>query len=531
MKNKNEPGFLANLSSDLPASIVVFLVAVPLCLGIALASGAPLFSGIIAGIVGGIVVALISKSQLGVSGPAAGLAVVVLTAIDDLGGFEPFLLAVVFAGIFQIILGLVKAGVIGYYLPSSVIKGMLSGIGAIIILKQIPHAFGYDEDPEGDDRFFQADGHNTFSELSYMLDGITPGALVISLVCLAILILWERPFMKQMSFTKIIQGPLVAVVAGIVLNLSFETSSYFNILGHHVVEIPVSRSIGDFFGQFTMPDWSQIGNKQIYITALTLAVVASLETLLSVEAADKLDPQKRITPTNRELIAQGVGNTVSGLIGGLPITQVIVRSSTNIQSGGKTRASAFFHGVLILISTLIFPQVLNMIPLASLAAILIMVGSKLLQPHIFKEMYKSGVAQFASFLVTMIGIVFTDLLIGISLGMVVAVMFILWNNFKTPYHFDPKSHEEGKPITIELSEDVSFLNKAAIIKTFNILPANSQVIIDASRSRNIHYDIMELIRDFQVGSKQKNIELRLVGFNEEDSGNAPEQLKAVIVGK
>lgn len=513
MKNSDNQGFFSHLGSDFPASLVVFLVAVPLCLGIALASGAPLFSGIIAGIVGGIVVALISKSQLGVSGPAAGLAVIVLTAIGDMGSFENFLAAVVIAGIFQVLLGVFKTGVFAYYLPSSVIKGMLSGIGLIIILKQIPHAFGYDADPEGDLDFIQSDGHNTFTELFYAWENITPGALVISMLGLAILILWEQPFVKKFSFTKILNGPLLAVATGIGLNVFFDGNEFFSLHGEHVVSIPVNDSIQAFFGQFTSPNFAMLTESKTYTVALTIAIVASIETLLSVEATDKMDPERRITPTNRELIAQGVGNSVSGLIGGLPITQVIVRSSANIQSGGKTRASAFFHGIMLLVCVMAIPQVLNLIPLASLAAVLLVVGYKLVKPSIFKAMYKTGHSQFYSFIVTIVAIVFTDLLTGIGLGLAVAMVFILWNNFKTPYHFDPNEIKEGEPIKIDLSEDVSFLNKAGFIKTFGLLPENSHVIIDATRTKDIHWDVLEVIEDFKINAKSRGINLELVGFD------------------
>lgn len=528
MKKSDNHGFFDHLGSDLPASLVVFLVAVPLCLGIALASGAPLFSGVIAGIVGGIVVALISKSQLGVSGPAAGLAVIVLTAIGDMGSFENFLAAVVIAGIFQVLLGVFKTGVFAYYLPSSVIKGMLSGIGLIIILKQIPHAFGYDADPEGDLDFIQSDGHNTFSELFYAWDNITPGALVISMLGLAILILWEQPFMKKFSFTKIVNGPLLAVAAGIGLNVAFDGNEFFSLHGEHVVNIPVNESIKDFFGQFTSPNFAMLTKYKTYTVALTIAIVASIETLLSVEATDKMDPERRITPTNRELIAQGVGNSVSGLIGGLPITQVIVRSSANIQSGGKTRASAFFHGIMLLVCVMAIPHVLNLIPLASLAAVLLVVGYKLVKPSIFKAMYKTGHSQFYSFIVTIVAIVFTDLLTGIGLGLAVAMVFILWNNFKTPYHFDPDEIKEGEPIRIELSEDVSFLNKAGFIKTFGLLPNDSHVIIDATRTKDIHWDVLEVIEDFKINAKSKGIKLELIGFKDENADNVVEELESVV---
>ncbi|WP_417610255.1 SulP family inorganic anion transporter [Owenweeksia hongkongensis] len=503
MNNMNFSPF-KNLKHDLPASIVVFLVALPLCLGIALASGAPLFSGIIAGIVGGIVVAALSGSPLGVSGPAAGLAVIVLTAIQDLG-FEPFLLAVVIGGLIQLILGFLRAGIIGYYFPTAVIKGMLSGIGIIIILKQIPHAFGYDADPEGDMNFIQPDGHNTFSELSYMLDGITPGALIVCAISLAILILWEQKFIKNHKILSMVQGPLLVVLAGIGLSFWFDSLPPLAISGDHMVSIPVAQSVGDFFNQFSMPDWGSFANPQIYVVAFTIAIVASLETLLCVEATDKLDPYKRVTPTNRELKAQGVGNIISGLIGGIPITQVIVRSSANIQSGGRTKASAFLHGVLMLVFVMAIPNVLNKIPLASLAAILFLVGYKLAKPVMFKEMYRKGWSQFIPYMVTIIGIVFTDLLIGITMGMVVAIFQILWKNYQVPYTFESDEMKSGGPVRIQLAENVSFLNKAGILNSLNSIPDNKHVIIDGSRTKDIHPDIIEIIEDFKANALTRNI--------------------------
>ena len=517
MSAQPKQGLFANLNHDLPASIVVFLVALPLCLGIALASGAPLFSGIIAGIVGGTIVALLSGSPLGVSGPAAGLAVIVLTAIQDLGSFDIFLMAVVLAGAIQIIFGLLKGGVIGYYFPSSVIKGMLSGIGIIIILKQIPHALGYDKSPEGDFAFMQTDGQNTFSELSNMLNFVSPGALIIAVLSLIILVLWERPFMKKLRFTNIIQGPLVVVVLGILLNMFFTGSGDFALRNDQMVSIPVADSIGGFFNQFTLPDFSQWNNSHVYVTAMTIAVVASLETLLCVEATDKLDPRKRITPTNRELLAQGVGNMVSGFIGGLPVTQVIVRSSANIQSGGRSKASAFIHGILLLVSAMAIPRLLNMIPLASLAAILFMVGFKLAKPSLFRAMYSMGRAQFIPFIVTILGIIFTDLLIGIGLGMVVAIIHLLWNNYKVPYHFDPKNYKEGEPIFIQLAEDVSFLNKASIQRTLEQIPDNAHVIIDAGQAKTIHPDILEIFADFEEKSLERHIIAEIKGLTEKEA--------------
>lgn len=509
--NSNKESFLSNFKSDFPASIVVLLVAIPLCLGIALASGAPLFSGIISGIVGGIVVAAISKSSLGVSGPAAGLAVIVLVAIQELGAYDIFLLAVVIAGVFQIILGALKAGVIGYYFPTSVIKGMLAGIGIIIILKQIPHAFGYDGDYEGNLDFMQPDGQNTFSELFNMVNYINEGALIIAAVSLAILILWDRPFIKNIKSMKLIQGPLVAVIVGVVLGIVFQEIPGLALMPKQLVSIPVADSFGSFIGQFTLPDFSSWNNPAVYSVAFTIAVVASLETLLSVEATDKLDPQKRVTPTNRELTAQGVGNMLSGMIGGLPVTQVIVRSSANIQSGGKTKASAIMHGILLLGCAIAIPNLLNLIPLASLAAILFVVGFKLAKPALFKQMYSRGLNEFLPFIVTIFGIVFTDLLIGISLGMSVAIIQILWKNYKTPYEII-KGNVDKNHLTLRLAEEVSFLNKAGILRTLDQIPENINLDIDASRTKFIHPDVIEIIENFKQHGKTLNITVNVIGL-------------------
>ena len=502
----------ANLKQDAPSSLVVFLVALPLCLGIALASGAPLFSGLIAGIIGGLIVAPLSGSPLGVSGPAAGLAVIVYGAIEELGAYPTFLAAVVVAGIVQVLLGVLKAGVIGYYFPSSVIKGMLRGIGIIIFLKQIPHAFGYDVDPEGDMSFIQQDGHNTFSEFKYMMEAISPSATLIAGLGLLIMILWERPFMKKLSFTTIIQGPLVAVVTGILLKLYFDGKEGWELIGDHLVSLPETEGLSGFIGQFSTPDFSAFLNPAIYTIGITMAVVASLETLLCVEATDKLDPYKRVTPTNRELLAQGAGNILSGLVGGLPITQVIVRSSANIQSGGRTKASATLHGALLLISAFAIPSILNLIPLAALAAILLIVGYKLAKPSMIVGMWKKGSNEFIPFAVTVVGIVLTDLLMGIALGLVVAIVSILWDNFKVPYKFDIRNYNVGAPIKIEFSEVVSFLNKASIQQTLNTIPPNSTVLLDASQTLRMHPDVHEIIQEFQVNAASKDITLELIGF-------------------
>ena len=527
IKTKEKLSPFKNFKSDIPSSIVVFLVALPLCLGIALASGAPLYSGLISGIIGGIVVGSISRSQLGVSGPAAGLAVIVLGAITELGGFEVFLVAVVLAGVIQLIMGFARAGIIAYYFPSSVIHGMLAGIGVLIFFKQIPHAFGYDKDPEGDLEFFQPDNQNTFSELWNMSEFISPGVVIITSVSLFILIVWQMKFIQRFKFAKIIPGPLLAVTAGIILGQVFSDHATLGVSVEHLVDLPVAETTSEFLGNFTLPDLNAFSNPQVYITAILIAVIASLETLLCVEASDKQDPLKRITPTNRELKAQGVGNIISGLIGGLPVTQVIVRSSANQQAGGKTKAATVLHGVLLLASIIAIPTVLNLIPLATLAAILLVVGFKLAKPALFKKMYKQGMGQFIPFMVTILGIIFTDLLIGIGLGLVVAVFIILKNNFSVSHKMKSNEIEGTHEIKIILSEDVTFLNKASIMKTLAEIPDDSKVLIDASGSHFIHYDVIEIIEDFEINAKTRNIELKLVDI-EKNKGKLPPQHFEVI---
>ena len=505
------------MKSDLPASIVVFFVAVPLCLGIALASGAPLFSGIIAGIIGGIIVGIASGSPLGVSGPAAGLAVIVLTAIGTIGSFPAFLLAVVIAGIVQLTLGFAKAGFIAYFFPSSVIKGMLTGIGLLIILKQIPHALGWDKDAEGDEAFLQADGQNTFSEIAQAWDFITPGAVLIAVISLAILILWDTVLTKKHKIFQLIQGPIVVVILGIVMNYLFKTGTLdFSLADDQVVRLPVANNLSEFFNQFTFPDFTAITNIEVWKAGFVMAIVASLETLLCVEATDKLDPDKRITPTNRELKAQGLGNIVSGLIGGLPITQVIVRSSANINFGGRTKMSAILHGVFLLISAITIAGLLNMIPLASLAAILLMVGYKLAKPSLFKQMYKSGWEQFIPFVATVIGILLTDLLKGITIGILFGIFYTLRHSYRNSHYMkETVTSQEGHEVHhLVLAEEVSFFNKASVIKELEEIPANSKVIIDCTKSKSIAYDVVELIRDFKSNAKTKNITVETVNFIE-----------------
>ncbi|PTX44914.1 MFS superfamily sulfate permease-like transporter [Christiangramia gaetbulicola] len=499
-----------HLNKDFPASIVVFFVAIPLCLGIALASGAPLFSGLIAGIIGGIVVGAISGSSLGVSGPAAGLAAIVLAAISKLG-YENLLLAVVIGGAIQIVFGLLKAGIIGYYFPNSVIKGMLTGIGIIIILKQIPHFFGYDGDPQGDWAFFQVDGENTFSELINALNNISPGATLIAIIGMTILILWEAVLSKKGKFFKLVQGPLVAVAVGIIYYLLTRDSETFGISADHLVNVPVPDSFDSFVGQFTLPSFEMIGTMEIWITGFTIALVASLETLLCVEATDKLDPHKRTTPTNRELFAQGTGNLMSGMVGGLPITQVIVRSSANIQSGGQTKMSAILHGFLLLISVVIIPNILNYIPLSVLAAILFLVGYKLAKPALFVQMYQAGWKQFVPFMVTIIGIIFGDLLIGISLGLVVGIVVILIKSYQNSYFLHIENVENGgKTVKMRLAEEVTFINKGAILKELNNLENDSYLIMDVTKTKYLDRDIIDILDDFKIKAEEKNIDIKIV---------------------
>lgn len=490
---------LKNLKADIPASIVVFFVALPLCLGIALASGAPLFSGLIAGIVGGIVVGMLSGSAIGVSGPAAGLAAIVLVAISTLGGFENFLLAVVLGGIIQVAFGILKAGVIGYYFPSSVIKGMLTGIGIIIVIKQIPFFFGYD-------KALATDAH--FTEL---LNYISPGATLIALIGLAILIIWNVWLSKSYKVFQIVQGPVVAVAVGIIYYILTKDSTTWSVDQSMLVSVPAPENLSSFLGQFSSPNFDQISNPQIWVTAFTIALVASLETLLCVEATDKLDPRKRVTPTNRELIAQGSGNIISGLIGGLPITQVIVRSSANIQSGGKTKTAAIVHGFLLLLSVLIIPTLLNKIPLSVLAAVLFIVGYKLAKPTLFVTIYKQGWKQFVPFIVTVVGIIFTDLLVGIGLGLAVGIIVILIKSYQNSHflHIEDKSNG-AKKVKMTLAEEVTFINKGAILKELEHIDKDSALEIDVRKTRFLDYDIIEILEDFSLKAKNRSIDITLI---------------------
>jgi MFS superfamily sulfate permease-like transporter len=490
---------------DFLSSIVVFLIALPLCLGIALASGAPMFSGIIAGIIGGILVGALSGSQLSVSGPAAGLASIVIVSISQLGSFQAFLLSVVIAGILQFTLGYLRAGSLGHFFPGSVIKGMLAAIGLILVLKQVPHALGFHSDYEGDETFDQLDGANTFSEIISALDFLTPGSIIICLASVGILIFWDSPFVKSKKNMGTIPGPLIAVVISVVLSLLF--SEYLPALAineKHFVALPriSDQGISSFL---SLPDFSQLGNPKIYVVAVTLAVIASLETMLSIEASDKLDPLKRITPMNQELKAQGAGNFLSGLLGGLPITSVIVRSSANIQAGAQSRASTISHGILLLLAVVLIPNVLQLIPLASLAGILIVTGMKLAKPYLFREQFERGWSQFLPFIVTVIGVIATDLLQGVVAGILVSVLFIL----KTNFHAAVLMVADQSNYLIVFTKDVSFLNKSSLRKQLQLIPRNSKLIIDGSKALFIDNDIREAIRDFIQFSRTKNINVEL----------------------
>lgn len=495
------------LKNDLPASIVVFFVALPLCLGIAVASDAPPFAGLIAGIIGGIFVGAISGSQVGVSGPAAGLAAIVLAAIASLG-YEAFLVSVVLGGIIQILFSVLKLGIIGYYFPSSVIKGMLTGIGIIIILKQIPHFFGIDKDPEGNFVLFGKDS-NVFMDIISIPENLGTGSTLIALLAIGILILWSTVLVNKHQIFKLVQGPLVAVVAGVVFFIVAQGSS-MEIAGSHLVRVPVPDSVDSFLGQFTTPDFSAIGLPEVWITAFTIALVASLETLLCVEATDKLDPEKRVTPTNRELLAQGSGNILSGLVGGIPITQVIVRSSANIQSGNKTKMSAIIHGLFLLISVIIIPNVLNMIPLSVLAAILFIVGYKLAKPSTFKAMWQSGWKQFVPFIATVLIIVFKDLLWGIGIGLAIGIVVTLYHSFKNSHflHKQGEDVDDGK-IKMTLAEEVTFFNKATILRELDALPPNTYLELDVRKTTYLDHDVIEILEDFAYKAKERNIDIKL----------------------
>lgn len=507
-------GLYSELQSDLPAGLVVFLVALPLCLGIALASGASPFSGLIAGFVGGIVVGALSGSPLSVSGPAAGLFAIVFNAIQSLQSYQIFLVAVVLAGVLQILLGFAKAGIIGYYFPSSVIKGLLAGIGLTLIITQLPHAIGYDVAAMEDEAISLPSGKeiaNKFVAGLYIiwlaLREYEPGAIIIALVTVAIILFWDNAKLKQFKFFKIVPGALFAVIVGILLNKCFGAlEPDLQLTGKHLIRLPVASSASEFFSFFSYPDFSGLTQFKVYEIAFTIAVIASIESLLSVEATDKMDPYKRNTPTNRELKAQGIGNIVSGLIGGLPLTAVIVRSSANVNAGAKTKMSAIFHGLLLLVCAIFIPSVLNLIPKACLAGLLLLVGYKLASASLFKEMYKLGLRQLVPFTITIVVMLATNLLVGVGVGMAVAFFFILKDNYNTPYFFTKTG---TSTYSLALAEYVSFLNKGSIQFVLDGLENDVTIVIDGTKTAKIDYDVKEVLYNFWENASQRNIKVEL----------------------
>ena len=501
------------LMNDITASIVVFLVALPLCLGIALASNAPLFAGLISGIIGGILVGILSGSATSVSGPAAGLTAVVIAQLAILGSFEAFLLSVVIAGFFQLLMGLFRLGFIANFFPSSVIKGLLAAIGLILILKQLPHLVGHSVDPMGDEAFFQFDNLNTFSELSAAAADIHIISAAIGFFSLLILIFWERlDFLKK----SIIPSALIVVIFGVAVVIVLE--NFFvdsKITAQRLVQVPVANSGADFLSFFTLPDFSAISNPALYLSAATIALVASLETLLNLEAIEKLDDEKRGCSPSRELLAQGVGNVVSGLIGGLPITSVIVRSSVNINAGVRSKLSTILHGFFLLGSVYFVPHFLNKIPLSALAAILFYTGFKLISYDLVKKMYLEGKSQFLPFITTILAIVLSDLLTGVMIGLLVAIMFILHSSLKRPLYKTFEKHSTGENVLrIELPNQVSFLNRAALLEQLKKIPSDSNLLIDATNTDYIDPDILDVINDYKAGSKSTQFKLSLVGFKD-----------------
>lgn len=526
-KMKKTLSIYGGIKENFPSGLVVFLVALPLCLGIALASGAPPLSGIIAGIIGGLVVGYLSNSNISVSGPAAGLTAIVLTAITDLGAFELFLCAGIIAGILQLVLGFIRAGSISNYFPTNVIEGMLAGIGIIIILTQIPHALGYDKDFEGNETLF-ANGFNPnyFQELFL---GIHPGAIIVTLVSVGILLAWDKvPALKKL---KMIPGALVAVTAGIVLNYIFTISGSSLAIGsEHLVSLPVPQNAADFKNMIVFPDLQGFLNMKVWIVGATIAIVASIETLLCIEASDRLDSHRRITDTNLELRAQGIGNLLSSAIGGLPMTSVVVRSSANANSGATSKASTMIHGALLLICVLSIPFILNRIPLATLAAVLILVGYKLAKPATIMHFWHKGKYQFIPFMATILAVVFLDLLKGVGIGLLISVFYILQGNMKRAYYLSREELDDADEINIKLAEEVSFLNKAAIKKTLKNIRPNSRVCVDARSTSYIATDILEMIQEFaNIRAKEEDIEVRLIGFKTSYQEYADDEDSHVII--
>lgn len=501
-----------NIFVDLKAGVVVFLVALPLSLGIALACNVPLFSGILSGVIGGIIVTIFSGSLLSVSGAAAGLTAVVLASVTALGSYPAFLAAVLFAGILQIGFGLAKAGSVGNYIPSSVIKGMLAGIGIILIIKQLPHLVGYDADPEGDFYFEQADGHNSISELFYMFKNLSPGAVIVGLVSVVLLLICDMEFYRKNKVLTMIPGPLLVVIVGVLIHLAMRNQPDLGIGADHLVKLPVIRDWSDFKSNLIQPDFSQWSKGPFWGVVVTLALVASLESLLSVEATDKLDPQKRDSNSNKELIAQGIGNITSGLTGALPVTAVIVRSSANINAGAQSKLSAVIHAVLLFSCVLLIPHVLGLIPNAALAAILIMTGYKLTKISLFKYLYKKGWDQFLPFVVTIVVMLVTDLLKGVGAGLVVAVIFIIRANIRSSFDIAESVIDNKRIYMIKLPQHITFFNKGFLITFFRKIKNDSTVIIDGSINKTTDKDVTEVMENFMDSAAGRNIEVSLVKY-------------------
>ncbi len=513
MMNQNF-SFSNTWRDDLIAGLVVFLVALPLCLGIALASNAPLFSGILAGIIGGIVVGFLSGSSTSVSGPAAGLTAVVAVQIGHLGTFEAFLTAVLMAGVIQMILGISQLGSIAAFFPSSVIKGLLAAIGIILILKQLPHVIGHNHDLISNESFLQKDNLNTFSELIDAFTDINLGAALIGILSIFLLVVWEKISLLKKSQ---IPAPLIVILVGVMMNFILQEYAGNWALGAgNLVQVPIADSISDFFNFLTFPDFSVLSHHAVYVAAITIALVASLETLLNLEAVDKIDPLQRTSPPNRELLAQGAGNVIAGLIGGLPMTSVIVRSSVNMNAGVKTKLSTIWHGLLLLGCVMLIPTWLNQIPLSALAAILLVTGLKLSSPQLIKDMWKKGKSQFIPFIITVSAIVLTDLLIGVLIGLVTSTLFILYSNIRRPLKKIMEKHATGEEVLhIELPNQVGFFHRASLDATLRNIRRGGHVLIDANNTDYIDPDILDLIIDFQkVSAKARGVRISLVGFKD-----------------
>lgn len=510
LTSAERPNYFRTLGQDAPAGLVVFLVALPLCLGISLASGAPLLAGVITGIVGGVLVSWLSGSSLSVSGPAAGLTAIMVGAIHTLGSYEAVLVATMVAGLLQVVLGFAKAGIIGLYFPTSVIRGMLAAIGLILILKQIPHFLGADTDYFEDMDFLQFNGQNTFSAIAAAAKAISWGSALIGVISLAVLLLWDSAPVRRIAALRLVPGALIVVVLSIGLNLLLgKVAPALQVRPEHLVKLPIITSFNSLVAELPRPDWSAFSRSSTYVLAFTIAIVASLESLLSVEAVDKLDSHKRTTPPNRELMAQGMGNMVAGFLGGLPLTAVIVRSSANINAGGQTKMSSFIHGLLLLTSLLLLSPILNWIPLSALAAVLLVVGFRLTKPALYRVQWQLGWQQFLPFIITIVAILFTDLLKGVTIGLAVGIFYILKANYESAFYMHEEEPRAGQTVHLKLAEQVSFLNKASIVKVLNSFPAGSRVVLDGTGSASIDYDVLEAIEGFRQSAKERGVELEL----------------------